>query len=108
MYLECLDVIKGIIAKYSASHSILLIGDMNGTFKEPRKYNKHDTLLQSFIEEVNLKITPSDRPTFYHHTGSSTSQIDYILHNSHDGFLFNYTVNNKCDINQVMFQYQPH
>ena len=98
VYLECLNVIKGIIAKYSASHSILLSGDMNGTLKEPRTYNKHDALLQSFIEEINLKITSSDMPTFYHHSGSSTSQIDYIIHNSHDGLLFNYTVNNKCDI----------
>ena len=78
VYLECLDVIKDIIAKYSASHS----GDMNGTLKEPRKYNKHDALLQSFIEEINLKITPSVMPTFYHHSSGSTSQIDYILHNS--------------------------
>ena len=99
VYLECLDIIKDIIAKYSASHSILLSCDMNGTIKEPRKYNKHDALLQSFIEEINLKITPSVMPTFYHHSGDSTSQIDYILHNSYDGFLLNYTVNNKCDIN---------
>ena len=99
VYLECFDVIKDIIAKYSASHSILLSGDMNGTLKEPRKYNKHDALLQSFIEEINLRISPSVMPTLYHHSGGSTSQIDYILHNSHDGFLFNYTVNNKCDIN---------
>ena len=99
VYLECFDVIKDIIAKYSASHSILLSCDMNGTIKEPRKYNKHDALLQSFIEEINLKITPSVMPTFYHHSGDSTSQIDYILHNSYDGFLLNYTVNNKCDIN---------
>ena len=35
VYLERLNVIKCIIAKYSASHSILLSGDMNGTLKEP-------------------------------------------------------------------------
>ena len=79
-YTECLDIIFDIIQKYQDTHKIVLAGDLNGTLQTSRA-NKHDKLLRKFVEEMNL-TTGTDlmsTPTFFHHAGSSTSQIDYIL-----------------------------
>ena len=52
---------------------------MNGTLLAPRPYNKHDQLLQDFVKEQELKNLESLQHTFFHHSGKSSSQIDYIL-----------------------------
>ena len=52
---------------------------MNGTLLAPRPYNKHDQLLQDFVKEQELKNLESLQHTFFHHSGKSSSQIDYFL-----------------------------
>ncbi|CAC5400430.1 unnamed protein product [Mytilus coruscus] len=81
-YTECLNVISSILSMYSVSHRIVIVGDCNGTLKPPRKYNKHDFFLQAFVHEMNLQSHRSEESTFFHHSGMSTSQINYILHNA--------------------------
>ena len=75
-YNECLD----IIYKYQDSFEILLCGDLNGTLLSTRS-NCHDKLLKNFVNETSLQSAGKygDLNTFYHHAGSSTSQIDYIV-----------------------------
>jgi hypothetical protein len=59
---------------------LLLCGDLNGTLLSTRS-NSHDKLLKNFVIETSLHSAGkcSDMNTFYHHAGSSTSQIDYTL-----------------------------
>lgn len=79
-YRECLDILHDIMTKYALSHKIVIAGDFNGTLLQPRPYNKHDTILAQFIAEHSLYVTEkSDKPTFIHHSGASSSQIDYIV-----------------------------
>ncbi|CAC5413561.1 unnamed protein product [Mytilus coruscus] len=84
---------------YSVSHRIVIVGDCNGTLKPPRKYNKHDFLLQAFVHEMNLQSHRSEESTFFHHSGMSTSQIDYILHNATIAFLSDYKIHDQCHSN---------
>ena len=76
---ECLDILDNIITKYKDSHKVVVCGDMNGTLLTPRAYNKHDVLIQHFVKEQGLKTLESPQHTFFHHSGNSSSQIDYIL-----------------------------
>lgn len=79
-YRECLDILHDMIAKYSSSHRVIIAGDFNGTLLEPRRYNKHDQLLSQFVREHHLiPNLDTDKPTFVHHSGASSSQIDYVL-----------------------------
>ena len=52
---------------------------MNGTSLAPRPYNKHDVLIQNCIKEQSLNTLDSTQHTLFHHSGNSSSQIDYIL-----------------------------
>lgn len=94
-YMECLNIINSIISTYSESHQIILLGDLNGTLLPPRKSNKCDQLLQSFITEMKLNVYPSDKQTFFHHDWDATSQIDYILDNSSKISLRNFKIHEK-------------
>ncbi|CAC5377726.1 unnamed protein product [Mytilus coruscus] len=98
-YTECLDVISSLLSMYSVSHRIVIVGDYNSTLKPPRKYNKHDFLLQAFVHEMNLQSHRSEESTFFHHSGMSTSQIDYILHNATIAFLSDYKIHDQCHSN---------
>jgi len=76
---EHLDIISFIMEKY-AHLTPILCGDLNATLKKSRN-NNHDKMLKDFIHEMNLvNTTPeTDQDTFFHHSGKSSSQIDYIL-----------------------------
>lgn len=79
-YRECLDILHDILFKYSATHQVIMAGDFNGTLLQPRAYNKHDVVLSQFVTEHGLVNTlRSDEPTFVHHSGASSSQIDYVI-----------------------------
>jgi exonuclease III len=78
-YAECLDIIQHMVMTYKETHEIIIIGDLNGTLNTPRNYNRHDVLLQSFVHELGIHVEHSETQTFFHHSGASTSQIDYIL-----------------------------
>ena len=66
--------------KYQGTYEVILCGDLNGTLLETRS-NKHDKLLRNFVTELQLstRISCGTTPTFHHHAGTSSSQIDYIL-----------------------------
>ncbi|CAC5414413.1 unnamed protein product [Mytilus coruscus] len=98
-YTECLDIISSIFSTYSATHRIILAGDFNGTLKPPRKYNKHDRLLQAFVLEMSLKQSYTDKSTFFHHSGLSCSQIDYILDNTTSSIISSYKTHDRCPSN---------
>lgn len=77
-YSEHLDILYTIKQKYSATHKIILCGDLNGTLLETRS-NPHDIMLRNFVREHDLKnLMLSVKPTF-HGYGGGKSQIDYIL-----------------------------
>ncbi|CAC5421250.1 unnamed protein product [Mytilus coruscus] len=98
-YTECLNIISSILSTYSATHRIIIAGDFNGTLKPPRNYNKHDRLLQAFVQEMNLKQTCTDKSTFFHHSGLSCSQTDYILDNTTSTIISNYKTHDRCQSN---------
>ena len=79
-YLECLDILHSIFMKYQGTYKVILCGDLNGTLLETRS-NKHDKLLRNFVTELQLStgISCGTTPTFHHHAGTSSSQIDYTL-----------------------------
>ncbi|CAC5386973.1 unnamed protein product [Mytilus coruscus] len=73
---------EAVASIVNATYRIIIAGDFNGTLKPPRLYNKHDRLLQAFVQEMNLKQSCTDESTFFHHSGLSCSKIDYILDNT--------------------------
>ena len=79
-YIEHLDVLQSIIDKYIVSHRLVVCGDFNGTLMSSRS-NQHDRLLRTFCEKNSLtdSLGGSTKCTFFHHSGNSSSQIDYIL-----------------------------
>ncbi|MES9879262.1 MAG: reverse transcriptase domain-containing protein [Sedimenticola sp.] len=77
-YDEHMDILHNIVQKYSATHKVILCGDMNGTLV-PTRTNPHDIKLRSFVQEHGLTSSHNDnKPTFHGH-GGGKSQIDYIL-----------------------------
>ncbi|CAC5425418.1 unnamed protein product [Mytilus coruscus] len=98
-YGECLDLIHNIATKYLNTHAIILCGDLNGTILQTRN-NKHDQLLKEFIQELNFTADKdkSDRQTFFHHSGQSSSQIDYIF-SSKENLIKKYTIWNNSSSN---------
>ncbi|CAG2256994.1 unnamed protein product [Mytilus edulis] len=82
---DCLDIIHSIIEKYQSTHQVVVCGDLNGTLATSRN-NKHDQLLKQFVLEMNLSTVGNygEQKTFFHHSGQSSSQIDYILTNNKD------------------------
>ena len=93
-YTECLDTLHNIISKYRQTHVVILCGDFNGTLLEARPYNKHDCLLQTFVNEQYLSSVNKSDHTFFHHAGTSSSQIDYIL-SSKINILQNYQIGGR-------------
>ena len=78
-YTECLDILHNMISKFRQTHKMIVRGDFNGTLLGARPYNKHDYLLQAFVNGQGLKRIAKLEHTFFHHAGTSSSQIDYIL-----------------------------
>ena len=64
--------------KYSPSHKIVICGDFNGTLLEPRPYNRHDRLLQTFMKDLNLSHSTFHLNTSFQLSGAAFTQIDYI------------------------------
>ena len=48
---------------------------------------------------MKLKQVQSDKPSFFHHSGMSSSQIDYIIYCAENGFIFDYKIHERCPIN---------
>ena len=77
-YNESLDQISELLEKYS-SRSIILIGDMNASLH--RDDRQRDKNLKNFTETNNRHLPENYpiKPTFFHHNGKYSSQIDYVL-----------------------------
>jgi len=77
-YNESLDQISKLLEKYS-SHRIILIGDMNASLH--RDDRQRDKNLKNFTETNNRHLPENYpiKPTFFHHNGKYSSQIDYVL-----------------------------
>ena len=78
-YSECLDTLHSLISRNRQSHKIIICGDFNGTLLRTRPYNKHDRLLQAFVEGHCVYHVPTNLETIFHHSGLGSSQIDYIM-----------------------------
>ena len=79
-FLESLDVISEIINKYSHTCDVILTGDMNTSLNRQTP-NSRGSLFLNFIKDHHVLI-PScmdETNTYYHPSGSSQAQIDYIL-----------------------------
>ncbi|XP_033728127.1 uncharacterized protein LOC117317427 [Pecten maximus] len=76
-YQETLDELTEIIAKYNVTANIIIGDDKNASLM---RNSPQDKLFQTFITENNLRIPQINNtsPTFYHHNGRDTSQIDYF------------------------------
>ena len=101
-YIEHLDVLQSIIDKYIVSHRLVVCGDFNGTLMSSRS-NQHDRLLRTFCEKNSLtdSLGGSTKCTFFHHSGNSSSQIDYILTKSGCTFGNLVSIFDMQDINTV-------
>ncbi|KAK3087363.1 hypothetical protein FSP39_005046 [Pinctada imbricata] len=79
-YEENLDVIGEIVTKHSTTHNIILVGDFNASLTR-RTETSQDKKLKEFIQEHSFihLLGSDDHPTFYHHNGKDTAQLDYIF-----------------------------
>ena len=93
-YTECLDILHNMISKFRQTHKMIVCGDFNGTLLGARPYNKHDYLLQAFVNGQGLKWIAKSEYTLFHHAGTSSSQIDYILSSDLD-LLQNYQIGGR-------------
>lgn len=66
--------------KYEGTYNVIFCSDLNRTLLESRS-NKQDRLLRNFVHELQLGTGNlcGTKPTFYHHAGTTTSQIDCVL-----------------------------
>ena len=104
---RCLDILHDILMKYRSSHKVFIAGEFNGTLLQPRPYNIHDLLLNNFVKEHDLDYFKSDKNTFFHHSGSFSSQIDYILTTDHKILQTTKLLIRDFQIHLAIIIYQP-
>jgi len=98
-FLESLDVISEIIDKYGHTCDVILTGDMNASLTRQTP-NSRDSLFLNFIKDHHILI-PScmdETNTYYHPSGSSQTQIDYVLE-SKIGLICNYKTLKRHPLN---------
>ncbi|CAG2189456.1 unnamed protein product [Mytilus edulis] len=78
-YKDTLDQISEIIEKYKDSYQTIICGDMNASLHIDNR--RRDQNLKEFMSNNNLSLANRypKAPTFFHHNGKYTSQIDYIM-----------------------------
>ena len=81
-FIESLDEISEIVCKYEQSCNILLAGDLNAALLKDAP-NSRDKKLLSFIDVHSFNNVGHLRKvdTYHHHSGSCSTQIDYIFQN---------------------------
>ena len=79
-YDQTLSEIQEILNKYTTTHVVLLLGDMNASLK-CRPNNAQDVKLKKFCEINNLLSKQKGEHTFLHVNGKDNAEIDYILFN---------------------------
>lgn len=81
---ETLDELGEIIAKYSCSHTIIIMGDLNASLNRPEP-SYRDKKLITFCGKFKINAAVPSAPTFFHVNGRDRLQSDYILINKpHD------------------------
>lgn len=75
---EALDILHEIYTKYQDSHSIILMGDLNGSITKEIP-NARDKKLTSFCRDHDIDIRVPKQDTFFHVNGRDSNQSDYIL-----------------------------
>ena len=74
-FINTLDEIHEILAKYRNSHHTMLCGDMNASFHSS-KADERDKLFMEFCEQQEIYPQIS---TYVHENGLKKSQIDYNI-----------------------------
>lgn len=100
-YEEILDEVFEIICKYVSQNIVLWIGDMNASVNR-LKPNKNDLLFKCFCKENDLHIIPlvPNIPTYYHFSGSASSQIDHaVIQPSHTSLIKSASVDQRNPLN---------
>ena len=80
--------LQEILDKFSNSHAVILLGDMNSSLL-CRENNDQDKKLLNFCSRNGLASLQHGVPTFYHVNGKDTAEIDYILLKEKAKFLAN-------------------
>ena len=94
--------LQEVLDKYTCTHAIILLGDMNSSLLN-RGVNVQDKKLQNFCAQNDLVSLQHGVPTFFHVNGDDEAEIDYILLNKKAKPLVktvrvdNYTVSNTSD-----------
>ena len=77
-YNQILLEIEEIICKFTATHVLLLLGDMNASLRA-RPHNSQDVKLKEFCGRNKRQSRQNGTPTFSHVNGKDSAEIDYIL-----------------------------
>ena len=78
-FLEELAQLQEIVTKFQSS-KLIITGDINVDIH--KQQDVRTKALHNFIDELQLTdITPTEQQTFFHHSGNSSSKIDYIFLN---------------------------
>ena len=99
-YLEILDELSEIIYKYSPTHRIVIMGDMNASlFRTPP--NVQDQMFRSFCTKHNINISDlyPKIDTFFHHNGKHSASLDYILQVNNQGLVSDVRVQTDDPVN---------
>ena len=97
-----LSEVQEILVKFSSSHAIILLGDMNSSLM-CRANNEQDKELKKFCQKNELISMQRGISTFLHVNGKDTAEIDYILLNKKAKLLTstvrveNFTASNVSD-----------
>ena len=67
--------VQEIVAKFSPTHAILLLGDMNSSLQK-RDNNLHDRELENFCMRNGLSSLQRGTPTFFHVNTKDTADAD--------------------------------
>lgn len=77
---DVLQQLEELLKKYSSGCAVFVCGDFNASLTR-NPPNERDILLRNFTAAHGLNTQQSGDPTFFHVSGNSSSEIDYILKN---------------------------
>lgn len=75
------DILRDICKRYRHDHNIIIAGDWNASLQRTRP-NKADQMMRDFLIQLDLSNDTISTPTFYHHSGTACSKIDYFVYNN--------------------------
>jgi len=75
-----LQELDELMEKYTTECAVLLCGDFNASLTR-HPPNDRDIALRDFVSRQNLQCQQTGSPTFFHASGNSSAEIDYILKN---------------------------